>query len=410
MTTSGDLALIDPWKTKRLSAAEEAAPGVFRTVAEYFAGVGLVRLGLERAGWKVIFANDFSLQKFEMYQGYYPDASDHYLIEDILNLGTSDVPLTLLATSSFPCIDLSLAGNLNGIHGEHSSAFWGFIRILKAQASLSPILVLVENVPGWLSSNQGDDFRLTVKALNDLGYACDAFVLDARRFTPQSRLRVFLIGVKQPLLKMIRDLIDHRSPSLTTKRLQSAIDQNLGLNWLKLPIPEPPPLIKSGLLEQIIESIPASDPRWWSHEKVDHHLDMMVPSHRARVEELSKGRSWAYRTFYRRMRSGQQRAEVRQDDTAGCLRTAVGGSSRQFLIAAGFEQVRLRNMTSREYARLQGVPDDYPINVEENQALTGFGDAVCVPAITWIARNVLNPLVDVLVANVSQETVNYRAT
>jgi len=51
-------------------------------------------------------------------------------------------------------------------------------------------------------------------------------------------------------------------------------------------------------------------------------------------------------------------------------------------------------MTPREYARLQGVPDKYPIKINGVQALTGFGDAVCVPVISWIARNVLNPLVE----------------
>jgi DNA (cytosine-5)-methyltransferase 1 len=51
----------------------------------------------------------------------------------------------------------------------------------------------------------------------------------------------------------------------------------------------------------------------------------------------------------------------------------------------------MRLMTPREYARLQGVPDNYPIPSQINQALTGFGDAVCVPVIVWIAENILNP-------------------
>jgi DNA (cytosine-5)-methyltransferase 1 len=77
---------------------------------------------------------------------------------------------------------------------------------------------------------------------------------------------------------------------------------------------------------------------------------------------------------------------------AGCLRTAVGGSAKQFLIRAGQGELRMRAMTPREYARLQGVPDEYPITVNCVQALTGFGDAVCVPAISWIAESVLSPL------------------
>jgi DNA (cytosine-5)-methyltransferase 1 len=119
---------------------------------------------------------------------------------------------------------------------------------------------------------------------------------------------------------------------------------------------------------------------------------MMEPAHRTRVEELAASDSLSYRTFYRRRRSDRQRAEVRDDDLAGCLRTAVGGSGKQFLIEAGRGVIRMRAMTPREYARLQGVPDRYPIRVNGVQALTGFGDAVCVPAISWIAEHILNPL------------------
>ena len=120
---------------------------------------------------------------------------------------------------------------------------------------------------------------------------------------------------------------------------------------------------------------------------------MMEQSHYERVARLMKGEKVSYRTFFRRRRRGAQRAEVRHDDLSGCLRTAVGGSGKQFLIEAGNGNIKMRTMTPREYARLQGVPEQYPITVNGVQALTGFGDAVCVPAITWIAHNVLNPLV-----------------
>ena len=102
---------------------------------------------------------------------------------------------------------------------------------------------------------------------------------------------------------------------------------------------------------------------------------------------------YSYCTMYRRVREGKQRAEIRKDGIAGCLRTARGGSSRQMLVRVGKGKIEMRLMTPREYARLQGVPDDYPIQKQKiNQALTGFGDAVCVPVIAWIAENALNPI------------------
>lgn len=365
------------------------------SVVEYFAGIGLVRMGLQDAGWHVVFANDFSAQKHEMYAEFFPDAENHYVIADIFSLKPEKIPSALLATCSFPCIDLSLAGNMNGLSGKHSSAFWGFINILKEQGMAAPPLVLVENVPGWLSSNNGADFRVAVQALNNVGYACDVFILDARRFVPQSRERVFLVGAKHRPKTNAPEALLNRSPALTNKRLKRAITANLDLDWTFINIPQPPPKKKSGL-STIIEDIADDNSRWWSTDKVQKHLEMMAPTHRSRVEVMRNTKGSHYRTFYRRVRQGEQRAEVRRDAIAGCLRTAVGGSSRQFVVKAGGGQVQMRAMTPREYARLQGVPDSYHFSADDNKAINGFGDAVCVPAITWIARHALTPLVDEL--------------
>jgi DNA (cytosine-5)-methyltransferase 1 len=364
------------------------------TVAEYFAGIGLVRMGLQPHGWQVSFANDISKKKYEMYRAFFPDAGSHYIVNDIFEVDPTDIPPSTLATCSFPCIDLSLAGNMTGMmNGDHSSAFWGFIKILKAQKESAPPLVLVENVPGWLYSNAGKDFRVTIQALNKLGYACDVFTLDALRFTPQSRLRVFLVGTKFPVIHTTAELILTRPKSLLSDQLKRSIIANKDLRWFYNEIPEPPPL-NSGGLSRIVERMSDSDSRWWSEEETSRHLAMMDESHNQRVMQLAQGKQIAYRTFFRRRRKEQQRAEVRDDDLSGCLRTAVGGSGKQFLISAGKGCIKMRAMTPREYARLQGVPDEFPITVNGVQALTGFGDAVCVPAISWIAEHILNPLAE----------------
>ncbi len=364
------------------------------TTAEYFAGIGLVRMGLQPHGWQVKFANDISEKKHEMYAAFFPDTEAHYLIDDVFNIEPADIPLTTLATCSFPCIDLSLAGNMYGImDGNHSSAFWGFVRVLKAQGKAAPPLVLVENVPGWLYSNKGNDFRVTVQALNELGYACDVFALDALRFTPQSRLRIFLVGTKLPTTQTTAELLLTRPKSLLPDQLKRSIIANKDLRWFYSELPVPPALRSNGL-SKIVERMTDLDSRWWSEEETKRHLAMMAPSHRDRVNQLAQDEKIAYRTFFRRIRKGQQRAEVRDDDLSGCLRTAIGGSGKQFLIKAGKGNIQMRAMTPREYARLQGVPDQYPIVANGVQALTGFGDAVCVPAISWIAEHVLTPLAE----------------
>jgi len=84
-------------------------------------------------------------------------------------------------------------------------------------------------------------------------------------------------------------------------------------------------------------------------------------------------------------------AELRTDGIAGCLRTPRGGNGRQILFVAGRGRYAVRLLTPRKCARLMGA-DDFKITVSMNKALFGFGDAVCVPVIRWIAENYLNPV------------------
>lgn len=367
------------------------------TCAEYFAGIGLVRLGLEQVGWKVVFANDWAHSKFEMYSAYFKDASKHYRIQDIFSVCHADIPNTLLATASFPCIDLSLAGNFKGISGQHSSAFWGFTQILENQAN-KPRLLMLENVTGWLTSNAGQDFRITIRELNRLGYACDVYAINAAHFVPQSRPRIFVIGVHTSHANQNMLIFTRRSSSLKTQALEKAIAANHDLRWNFVEVPPLPEKVKTDL-SYLVENISDGDDRWWLDDDVQRHLNMMSPVNLDYLKELQDLPYHSYCTMYRRVREGKQRAELRKDGIAGCLRTATGGSSRQMLVRVGQGTIRMRLMTPREYARLQGVPDNYPIPSPTNQALTGFGDAVCVPVIAWVAENILNSLVKSLQEN-----------
>jgi DNA (cytosine-5)-methyltransferase 1 len=209
------------------------------TCAEYFAGIGLVRLGLEQAGWNIIFANDWEQKKFEMYSDYFENAGRHYKVQDIFSVSPAEVPYTLLATASFPCIDLSLAGNLGGIDGKYSSAFWGFTKILDSQVN-KPQIIMLENVSGWLKSNNGYDFRTTIKELNRLGYACDVIAIDAVYFVPQSRPRIFVIGIHESGMKNDISVFFERPPCLKTQSLEEAILSNKDLRWNFLDIPSLP--------------------------------------------------------------------------------------------------------------------------------------------------------------------------
>ncbi len=129
---------------------------------------------------------------------------------------------------------------------------------------------------------------------------------------------------------------------------------------------------------------------WWSREDTLKHYMMMEPPSRGRVDEFVEKRATAVGTAFRRTRRGKTRTEVRFD-LAGCLRTPKGGSAKQIVVAIVNGKLRMRWMSVREYARLQGAPD-FVINVPPLQAMYGFGDAVCVPAVEWIDRTFLTPV------------------
>ena len=375
---------------ERVSSSSHDATGLPLTVAEYFAGIGLFRMGLEATGWQVVYANDWSQERAQIYKGFFGDS---YEVKDIFSVDAEDIPRVTLATCSFPCIDLSLAGKLKGLNGIHSGAFWGFHEILKQQGLEAPPMVLLENVRGWLYSNQGEDFFTTARALNELGYACDVFLLDALSFVPQSRPRLFMLGVKDVVESGNAGLFMSRSKWLMPARLKEMVLRNDDIHWIGLDVPEPPRYKSDGLSKTIVESIPLDDPCWWPKPKVEKHLAMMSPPHLEMIEQMANGKEDQYRTFFRRRRAGEQRSEVRHDDIAGCLRTVIGGSGKQFLVAVGNDSVRMRALTVREYARLQGVPDSFPIVANsERQSYNAFGDAVCMPVVSWLAKEILLPL------------------
>ena len=354
--------------------------------AEFFAGIGLMRIGLERAGWNIVFANDIDEDKQHMYRDNF-GASSEFILEDVHKLEPNQIPDIALATASFPCNDLSLAGARKGLAGTQSSAFWGFVEVLSKMGSRRPMLVLLENVTGFLTSDNGNDFRDALLALNRLGYAVDAFIIDAGRFVPQSRQRLFVVGKRTTNVSALNETPKFYESECRPSALADFIMWNGDINWQIRPLPPLPRTEK--LLPDILENISPNSKIWWSEERCNYLLNQMSPKHRAQADLMMKGKETSYGTVFRRVRNEKSMAELRVDGIAGCLRTPRGGSGRQILFAAGKGRFAVRLLTPRECARLMGA-DDFVIKVPLNQALFGFGDAVCVPVIEWIASNYLN--------------------
>lgn len=377
------------------SVRRSVAPAVAaKTFMEFFAGVGLVYAGLKESGWECVYANDNDARKLKLYEAIH-GSSPHFHLEDV---ASTDAVLSriggspFLATASFPCIDMSLAGHYRGFDGRHSSVFFSFVKALEALGERRPRLIMLENVTGFITAHGGTDFATAARSLACLGYFLDAFVLNASHFTPQSRPRVFVIGVSEGLVPSRQRSwweLQQEADTLRPKKLVAVIRRTkLPTDWIDLDLP-PPPKRNSRLIDFIDL---ADEQEWWGEEEVKRHYAMMFERHRQRVDELlaSGGRHVA--TAFRRIRQGAQRAETRLDGLAGCLRTPRGGSAKQIVIAMDQGRLRMRWMSPREYARLQGVNEPPLIPASRNELLLAFGDAVCVPVIHWIDENVLTPL------------------
>ena len=154
-------------------------------------------------------------------------------------------------------------------------------------------------------------------------------------------------------------------------------------------LPSPPE--KAGDISTIVERLDPMDGRWWDEERVEKFNNSLSKIQADRLLGLIHSQGIHWRTAYRRTRAGVARWEVRADAISGCLRTSAGGSSKQALVEAGDGEMRIRWMTPKEYAALQGVPDFDLSGVSANKALYALGDAVCVNAVSWIGDNYLVP-------------------
>ena len=361
------------------------------TFAEFFAGIGLMRLGLEQEGWSAAFANDIAPDKLEMYSDNFEESDACFVLGDIHNIDPEQIPTVTMATASFPCNDLSLAGARKGLVGKQSSAYWGLVRILDEMGRRRPPIVLLENVAGFLTSHGGRDFQAALLALNRLGYAVDAMIVDASHFLPQSRVRLFVVGVLRNGHAdwKVGETLKFFESDLRPKALADFIFTHPEIVWRMRKLP---PLPECSLtLEDILEDLPDDSEFWWNRGRTDYLINQMSAKHFKQLSQMMSAQQWSFGAVFRRVRKGRSMAELRIDGIAGCLRTPRGGSGRQILVQAGYGEVKARLLTPRECARLMGA-DDFVINVPLNQALFGFGDAVAFPSSNGLRRITLVPL------------------
>lgn len=368
------------------------------TYYEFFAGGGMARAGLGDA-WQCLFANDFDHKKAKAYAENWGE--EHLKIGDVRAIKTEDLPKNAdFAWASFPCQDLSLAGGGAGLKGDRSGTFWPFWELITdlGKEKRQPNVVTLENVCGTLTSHDGKDFTAICEAFQMAGYRFGAVVIDAALFVPHSRPRLFVVGVHHSVSISSNLYSSSASNIWHTKSVRTAYDRlsdSLKADWIWWDMPKPAQREKS--FADLIEDNPASI-SWHSKIETERLLSMMTKVNMDKVEAAKKAGCRMVGTIYKRTRRDTegnkiQRAEVRFDDVAGCLRTPAGGSSRQLILVVDGNDVKSRLISTRETARLMGLPDDYLLPEKYNEAYHLTGDGVVVPVVRHLAEHILEPLV-----------------
>lgn len=364
---------------------------------EFFAGGGMARAGLG-ANWRCLYANDIDKKKAASYARNWGD--EELQVGDVNAVTTQDLPGTAaLSWASFPCQDLSLAGSGLGLKGKRSGTFWPFWRLMEAlrDERRAPSMIVLENVCGALTSHQGKDFKAISETISDTGYRFGAVVMDAVRFVPQSRPRLFIVATREDLA--LPDTVTrdgpadpwHSGPLIGAyERLPSPCRDK----WVWWSMPQPP--ARDTVLADLIEEEPVGV-KWHTREETRHLLSLMSDAHCKKVTAAKRAGRRLVGAVYRRMRPDgnggrTQRAEVRFDDIAGCLRTPVGGSSRQTILIVDGVEVRSRLLSPREASRLMGLSDEYELPEKYNHAYYLAGDGLVVPVVRHLAAHVLEPV------------------
>lgn len=342
---------------------------------DFFAGSGLVSHALApyfRTAW----ANDICAKKAKVFSANHVNASLELC--SIAEIKGESLPSCVLSWASFPCQDLSLAGNGEGIRAKRSGLVWEWLRVMDEMPCRPPLLA-AENVVGLVSTADGAHYRELHTALVKRGYRVGAMILDAVRWLPQSRPRVFVVAV-DARVPILAGLISQSPTWAQPPAIQkAAADLD---NWLWWNLPEPKARVLR-LSEVVDFSLPCHD-----EATSQKNIAMISPAHMQRLKESGL----LVVPGYKRIRNKKQALELRFDDVAGCLRTPVGGSSRQYLVVKQGRSWRTRILSPREAARLMGAPESFTLPGTFNDGYKAMGDAVAAPVAAHLAKHLLFPL------------------
>lgn len=364
------------------------------TVASMFSGIGLIDLGLERAGMKtrVLCENDKAAST--VLARRFPGIPIH---PDIRELTADDLyaagcrPDATVTAAGFPCQDLSIAGGRRGMgEGTRSGLFWHVDRLL---AEFAPRWVLLENVPGLLSSHSGRDMGAVLGALADRGYGYAYRVLDAQRFgVPQRRERVVIVGhLGEPWTAPAQVLLEPDCCGWDFATLRESGSRATGGAGAG-----------SGITRVTVNALTSSHGGADDNDAQAGHLVVCVTGDRthaltangADASEDGTGRGTPI-VYQRVIRSGARLPDgslppdkwERREIAATLSPFDLGSDSRAIELVAADTEVR--RLTPLECERLQGAPDEWTEGQADSPRYKQLGNSVAVPVFEWVGRRIV---------------------
>lgn len=316
---------------------------------DLFAGIGGFRIAMQKLGGKCVFSSEWDYYSKITYERNFGEVP----FGDITKFDEKNIPEHDILCAGFPCQSFSIAGKRKGFKDTRGTLFFDIARIL---AEKKPKAFILENVKGLVSHDKGKTLKIILETLrSDLDYFVpDPIVLNAKKFgVPQNRERIIIVGFRDDL--KINTFIYPRE------------------------------IKKQPTIKDIIEKTPVSVKYYLSTA----YLDSMK-KHKARHEK--KGNGFGYEI-------------ISNDKVANAVVVGGMGRERNLIIDKRLKnftpitnikgQVNtegIRRMTPREWARLQGFPDNFIITVSDAQAYKQFGNAVPVPLIYYVGKKVVEKI------------------
>lgn len=327
-------------------------------IIDLFAGIGGIRMGFEQAFAddepKTVFVSEWDKYAQRTYRANFGDNPP--IAGDITKIGENDVPDFDVCLAGFPCQAFSMAGHRRGFQDDYYGQSRGtlFAEVVRICAAHKPEVIFCENVKGLTNHDHGRTFRVIVGAFEEIGYKVFHQVLNSKDFgVPQNRERIYIVCFRN-------DIAPER------------FDFPTGAG-------------KSSTIADILDPAPIPSKYYLS----DTYL-RALRAHKARHQAAGNGFGYVVRDL---------------DGIAGACVCGGMGRERNLIIDhrehsmipttnihGEINAEDVRKMTPREWARLQGYPDDFALPLADTRIYKQMGNTVTVPVIAAIASNVRDAL------------------